>query len=719
MPRFGRRQILKATAVVGSGLAIGIGWSRYGRHHPGVARADPLATVAVPGEDNAWIRIAPDNMISIAISRSEMGQGVETALAMIVAEELEADWARIDTRWAPSDPVFGGQHTAASSSIRELWLPLREVAASARTMLIAAAAQLWQVPADECQARQSRIYHPDSRRQLSYGEVADLAATLSIPRRPTLKDPSEFTLIGRRIPRLDSQAKTDGSALFGWDVQVPGMLVATVKRCPVKGGRVADYDATNAESVSGVHAVVVVREPYEAPGKFRPVQPYGLAVVANEYWSSKLGQKALQVSWDYGPNAAYDSAAITRMLASWAANDDAIPIVDRGNIRNIVGKGSKEVSAVYQVPYLAHATMSPMCCTADVRDDGCDVWAPTQSPELAIRMVVRHTGLPRESIRIHKTYLGGGFGRRQRQDYVGEAVQISRSIDRPVKVLWSREDDFQHDYFRPMSYDVLNGWLGDDGFPIGWRHRISSTENTVLSSKGADEVPYLIPHKFVDLARNPIEYPIRVSTWRGVAHSQNAFAVESFVDELAHAGGHDPYAFRQNLLRDAPRHLAVLDLAASRAGWGEAPREGVYRGIAIHENAGSIAAEVAELSVSEQFEVEVHRVTCAIDCGLVINPDGVEAQVEGAIVDGLTTALVSEITIRNGRVQQSNFHDYPLLRMNQIPQIEVYIVPHESPEQISGAGEVGLPPLAPAVANAVFAATGQRVRKLPIRLSGH
>jgi len=583
-------------------------------------------------------------------------------------------------------------------------------------MLIAAAAQTWDVSPEDCTAANNEIIHPDGQERLSFGAVADRAAALPTPEHVTLKEAKKFRIIGRSMPRLDAPGKVDGSAVFGWDVQVPNMLIAAVTRCPVSGGHVASYRSDKAEAVIGVHAVLPIVEPYAPPRIVGSEQPFGLAVVADDYWSAQLGQKALEVSWESGHNAQFDTESITRMLAEWAEGDDASPIVDRGDLGNIGARSAQKYEAIYEVPYLAHTTMSPMSCTADVRENSCEVWAPTQSPDLALKMAKRHSGLPRRAITIHKTYVGGGFGRRQRQDYVGEAVQISRAMKRPVKVLWSREEDIQQDYFRPMSYDIIGAWLDDDGYPIGWRHRIASTENIVLSFGGVDKIPYDIPNKYVDVAKTKIDYPVRVSTWRGVSQSQNAFVMECFLDELARGSGHDPYAYRRHLLQKEPRFLNVLDAVASMAKWEKQLPSELHRGIAIFTCGESIAAEVAEISIGDRNEVKVHRILCAVDCGFVINPDGVQAQIEGAIIDGLTAALYSEITIKNGRVQQSNFHDYPIMRMNQMPEIEIHIIPQESIEHIGGVGEVGLPPVAPAVANAVFAATGEPVRKLPIRL---
>jgi isoquinoline 1-oxidoreductase beta subunit len=712
-----RRKFLGATAIAGAGLGLGIGLYVVDRVRKKSEFAHPLSGDAKTEDTATWVHIAPNNDVTITISRSEMGQGVETALAMLVAEELDADWQTVRTRWATADPAYGNQHTAASSSIHQLWQSLREVGAAARQMLIAAAAQTWGVSAGLCSTDSGEVLHPDGQQRLSFGSLADQAAILELPEYVTLKEPTEFKLIGHSVPRLDIPKKVDGTAIFGWDVQVPGMLIAAITRCPVKGGHIVEYESDAALSIDGVRAVVPVSDPYAPSATQLSERTYGLAVVADNYWAAQSGQRALKITWNNGPNERFDTAAIRRMLMEWAEGSDAQVIVDRGDIESASGGTSQIIKSVYEAPYLAHMTMSPMCCTADVRDDRCEVWAPTQSPDLALRMTRDQTGLSRDAITINKTYLGGGFGRRQRQDYVGEAVQVSKALRRPVKVLWSREEDVRGDFFRPMSYDILNARLDDDGFPIAWQHRISSTEVRVFSSAGSDSIPYDIPNKFVDLATPTSEQPVRVTTWRGVGHSQNAFFVESFLDELAHAGQHDPLDYRRHLLRHEPRYIAVLELAAARAGWNDTLPVNQYRGIAMDNSGGSIAAEIVEVSIDEQQEIKVHKVTCVVDCGMAVNPRGVEAQLEGAIIDGLTAALYSEITIERGRVQQSNFHDYPLMRMNQIPEIDVYIVPNQSPDLISGVGEVGLPPVAPAIANAVFAATGKRIRKLPIRLN--
>ncbi len=717
LANFTRRRFIGISVVAGAGLALGFGRPILQRFRNRYESVDPLGTNESGGDIEPWIRISPDNTITLTVSRSEMGQGVETALAMIVADELRADWSTMRTRQATSSPAYGNQHTAASSSVRQLWTPLREIAATARQMLVQAASEKWNVDANLCTVIDSHILHPDGTTQITFGAIAEKATQQPIPADVQLIPIEQFKIVGHPVPRIDVPAKVDGTAIFGWDVQIPRMQIAAATRCPVKGGRVASFDSTQALMIDGVTSVVPISDPYWDTAESPNDAPYALAVVGNSYWAVKKGQEALKISWDEGVNATFDSESIGAMLTSWAENDGGDIVVDRGDIDLATAGSTSMHEAMYQVPYLAHTTMSPTCCTANVRSNKCDIWAPTQSPDLAVRMVRKFVDIPRHAITINKTYLGGGFGRRQRQDYVGEAVQISKAIKAPVKLLSSREEDIQNDFFRPMSRDKISAWLSNEGYPIGWRHRTASTDNHVLSSGGVDSVPYSIAHKRVIRAKPEVESPVRVTTWRGVAHSQNAFVTECFMDELAWKAGQDPFEYRRQLLSNAPRFLRVLELAALKSNWASVPEDGIYRGIAIHACGGSIAAQVVEISIDEQMAVHVHKITCAVDCGFAVHPNGVEGQVVGAIIDGLNATLQAEVTIQDGRVQQSNFHDYPQLRIHQIPTIEVHLVEQQSPDLIGGAGEVGLPPVAPAVTNAVFAATGKRIRSLPIRLT--
>lgn len=664
-------------------------------------------------ELHPYISIARDGTIIVVLDRVEMGQGVATALPTLVAEELEVDIGQIRLEFAPADPryintMIGSQATGGSTSVRSSWEKLRRAGATVREMLIAAAAQDWGVPASECRAEGGAVVHRPSGRRLGYGALAARAAQLPIPRSVPLKDPADFRLIGKALPRLDTLDKITGRAVFGTDVKVPGMLVAVVARCPVFGGRLRDFDARRALAVRNVRHVVPIES--------------GVAVVAVDSWSALRGRDALKVRWDEGPYAGLSSARISRMFRA-AVQQPAAVARSEGDVDRAFRAPRKKVEATYELPYLAHATPEPMNCTAHVRPDGCDIWVPTQAPDGAQRVAAKITGLPHGAIKVHGTYIGGGFGRRFEQDFVAEAVQISKAVGAPVQVLWTRKDDLQHDFYRPASFHRLRAALDKDGLPLAWTHRIAcpsmlARETADGTSGGVDEgavdgavdLPYAIPNLRIDYVAQEPWVPI--GAWRSVGHSQNAFAVECFIDELAAAANQDPYQLRRELLRNAPRHRAVLDLAARKGDWGDPLPPGRGRGIAFHASFGSLVAMVIEVTVTPEAGVRVGRVVCALDCGMVVNPDIVEAQMEGSVVFGLSAALKGEITIRKGRVVQQDIHDYPALRMHETPPIEVHILPSQEPP--GGVGEPGVPPVAPALANAVFAATGKRIRKLPI-----
>jgi len=702
-----RRALLKGGLAAGAGLAVGFPLLD-GRRPVRAARA---TRVFAP---SAWIRVHPDGAVVIVNPHSEMGQGTLTSVAMIVADELEADWARVRVEQAPADPAYGNpmfggtQLTAGSTSIRGSWMLWRRAGGAAREMLVAAAAKEWDAPLEEAHAEHGAVHHRPTGRRLTYGELADRAAALPVPQNPRLKTPDQFRLIGKRVPRLDTLDKVTGRAVYGIDVRVPGMLVATVERCPVFGGTVAGFDATRALAEPGVRRVIKIGS--------------GVAVVADSYWAARRGRGALAVRWDEGPSARLDSALIARTCAELAQQPGAVAR-RHGNAARALREAPRVLEAVYEAPFLAHATMEPMNCTAHVRPDGCDVWVPTQNQTRTQQEAMRITGLPRERVRVHTTFLGGGFGRRSEVDVVTDAVEISKAVGAPVKVIWSREDDIRHDYYRPATYNVLRAALDAHGRPMAWSHRIvgpglliqrgmvppHAVDRTMV--EGAANLPYGIPNLQVEFRHR--DFGVPVGFWRSVGASQNAFVTESFIDELAHAAGRDPYEYRRALLGRASRHRGVLQLAATKAGWATPPPPGRHRGIAVAFSYGSWCAQVAEVSVAPDGTVRVHRVVAAIDCGVAINPDQVVAQVEGGIVYGLTAALGGEITIQNGRVRQSNFHDYPLLRIDGMPAIEVHVVPSAEPP--GGVGEPGVPPIAPAVTNAVFAATGRRVRRLPIR----
>jgi len=698
-----RREFLHVAGAAGASLVIGF-------TIPGCAPGG--APPGPPLEPNAWLRIGTDESILVIVDRSEMGQGVTTSLPMLLAEELEADWSKVRIEFAPADPkynnlLFGMQGTGGSSSVRAAFTALRQAGAAAREVLIDAAAQTWSVDRAECHAENGAVVHSGGRR-LTYGHLVATAATLPVPADPPLKESADWKIIGTRVPRLDTPIKVDGSAEFGIDVTLPGMLTAVVARCPVFGGKVASFDAAAAQAVPGVRQVVQIAS--------------GIAVVADGYWPAKVGRDALQISWNEGATAAASSAGISRLLAERAGRPGVRARHD-GTPDAALSVAARRLEAVYETPFLAHATMEPMNAAAHVRPDGVDIWAPTQFQTGAHQLGAAIGGVPLEQVKVHTTYLGGGFGRRFELDFIQEALETSKAVGAPVKVVWSREDDTRHEFYRPASYHRLSAGLDGGNRPVAWTHRVVAPSimirlfpGTVQNNldgeavEGAVEMPYAVPNVHVDYVMADTGIP--VGFWRSVNHSYNAFAVESFIDELAHAANQDPYEYRRGLLANAPRYIRVLELAATKAGWGSALPDGVFRGIAVHKAFESYVAQVAEVSVGADGTVRVHRVVCAIDCGPVVNPDSVEAQMQSGIVYGLTAALYGEIGIADGRVVQGNFHDYPMLLMGAMPRVETHIVP--STDSQGGVGEPGTPPIAPAVCNAIFAATGKRIRKLPV-----
>jgi isoquinoline 1-oxidoreductase subunit beta len=715
-----RRGFLKTSAAVGGGLVVAF-------YVPGVeAVLSAQAPKPQPLLPFAYVKIAPDETVTIVANHSEMGQGVYTSLPMLLNEELQADWTRIRVESAPVDPtynhpVFGMQMTGGSTTTAAEWDHYRQLGAAARVVLIGAAAQQWKVDASTCRVEKGVVIHGPTSKRATFGSLAAAAATLPVPADIPLKDPKNFTLIGKPTRRLDTPSKTNGSAQFGLDVVLPGMLTAVIARSPVFGGKVASFDAAEAQQVPGVKAVVQV--------------PTGVAVIAERFWPAKLGRDKLKIKWDEGENA---SISTTKMLADFSAQSASPGALAKkiGDPQSALASAAKKITAEYDVPYLAHAMMEPLNCVVDLRADSCEIWTGTQFETVDRANAAKTAGLAPEKVQIHTTLLGGGFGRRANpaSDFVIEAVQVAKVAKAPVKVVWTREDDTQGGWYRPMWHDRFAAGLDASGNPVAWTHTIvgqSIMAGTPFeaftikdgvdsaSVEGAADLLYGIPNLQVDLHSPKIGVPVQ--WWRSVGHSHTGFSVEAFFDEVAHAGGKDPYHLRRALLAKEPRMLAVLDLAAEKAGWGKAGSaskplpKGVGRGIATHFSFDSYVAQVVEASVDGDGNVRVHRVVCAVDCGRVVNPDTVSAQMEGGINFGLTAALKTEITLENGRVQQSNFNDYPMLRMSEAPAIEVFIVPSE--EKPTGVGEPSVPPVAPALSNAIFAATGKRVRRLPIRAS--
>jgi CO/xanthine dehydrogenase Mo-binding subunit len=712
-----RREFVK-TGVIASGLVLAI-------QVPALARSglNAVARATATLSPSAFLQITPAGDVILWLTKSEMGQGVRTSLPMIVAEELEVPLASIRVEQASADPKFGDQLTAGSSSVSGMWEPLRTAAAQAREMLVGAASRTWGVPAAECVADGGVVLHAGSGRRSGYGELVAVAAALKVPDKPRLKDPATFRLLGRSTRQLDGATKVDGSARYGIDVRLPGMLFACVARCPVFGRELTGHDAARARAVPGVTDVVPLESGTLLMDGFWKYQlPGAVAVLAENSWAAIQGCKALDCRWDEG--SGLDSAQLSRMFRDRAAQSGTLGRND-GDAPAALERAAKVLEATYEVPFHAHATMEPMNCTAHVRAGACDIYAPTQYPTGVQQLAERLTGLPAEAVTVHTTLMGGGFGRRSEMHWVIDAIRTSKVVGRPVQVIWTRENDLQHDNYRPASYHVLRAGLTPAGKLIAWTHRVVAPSvigwhaPAIMSSPdqpagealdGAAELPYAIPNIRVDYC--PVNTPVPVGWWRSVYASQNCFANETFLDEVARSAGRDPLELRRTLLADSPRFLKVLELAAEKAGWGTALPPGRSRGIAIHHFfSDTIVAEVAEVSV-ESNGVRVHRVVCAVDCGMAINPHAVVAQMEGGIVYGLSAALNGAITLEGGRVKQSNFHDYPVLRMSAMPRVDVHIV--ESTETPKGAGEPAVPPIAPAVANAVAAATGRPVRALPI-----
>jgi len=702
-----RRNFLKVSATGGAVL--------FSVCIPGLRGAATLEAANGVFEPNVWVKIGADDSTTITLSMLEMGQGVMTSMPMLVAEELDLDWNKVKTVWAPADPRYGNpnfggaQLTAGSNSVRGMWKLLREAGASARSMLITAAAQTWNVPENTCTTDKGEVIHAASNRRLRYGALVDKAAVVPVPKTVSLKSPKDFKIAGKSLPRLDIPEKVNGTAGFGLDVQRPGMLIARVVRCPVFGGKVASFNADKAKALPGVRNVVKISS--------------GIAVVADNYWAASKGVEALVVTWDEGPLKTLNSADIMKKYVALAEQPGKVARND-GDAPAALKSNAKSFERSFELPFLAHATMEPMNCTADVRANSCDVWVPTQGQTASHEAAMAASGLKADAVNIHTTYLGGGFGRRGEADFVTDAVETSKAVGKPVKVVWTREDDMQHDYYRPVTYLKMSGALDASGKPTVFMQRIvqqsllkklgSLPPDGVdrISVDGSATLPYDIPNIRVEYTETDPGIPY--GFWRSVGCSVQGYVVEAFIDEMAKAAGKDPYQFRRDLLGKQPRHRAVLDLVAEKSGWTKPLPAGRGRGIAMMEAFGSILAQVAEVSVTNNA-VKVHKVWCAVDCGWVINPDTVKAQMEGGTLFGLTAALKGEITIQNGRVVQRHFNDYPVIRHNEAPEVEVHLV--SSTETPGGIGEPSTAIAAGALVNAVAAVTGKRIYKLPIRLA--
>jgi isoquinoline 1-oxidoreductase beta subunit len=703
-----RRSFLARMSAVGGGLTL--------------ALAIPFAPAEAgeAAEVTAWLTIRPDDTVIIRIARSEMGQGVVTGLAMLVAEELECDWARVRGEFITPEEnmrrgrVWGDLSTGASRSIAMSQLYLRRAGATAREMLIAAAAARWDVPAAQCHARKSVVTHGPTGRTVAFGAVAAAAAALPPPAEVKLKEPGEWKLIGKPLHRLDVPDKVTAQPIYAIDVRLPDMLYAAIAQCPVFGGALKSVDESAIAAMPGVRRVVRM--------------PDAVAVIADSWWRAKRALEALPVSWDDRGNGRLSSADIAEKVRGGLAATDAKVGRSDGDFASAIARATRRIEADYTVPFLAHATMEPQTCTAHVKPDGVEVWVPTQDATTALVTAALAAGVSNDKVIVHRTLLGGGFGRRGTiQEFVRQAVMIAKDVPQPVKLVWTREEDTRHDFYRPFGMARLTAGLDADGMPVALRIRLAGPSFVagIVASFGKnvvdrsylsgllEEMPYEVPNYLVDYAVR--QTPVPLGVWRAINYTQNAFYKECFVDEMAHAAGIDPYHYRRRLLRDNPKNLAVLDAAAQQAGWDQPLPAGMYRGIALNEACGSYCAQVVEISLADGA-LRVHRVVSAIDSGYVVNPLSIEMQTEGAVIYALTAALDGEITIKNGGAEQSNFDDYPMLRMAEAPKVETVLKP--SGGFWGGVGEPAVPPLAPALCNAVFAATGRRIRSLPLKNHG-
>ncbi|MCU7930233.1 MAG: xanthine dehydrogenase family protein molybdopterin-binding subunit [Candidatus Thiodiazotropha sp. (ex Codakia rugifera)] len=718
-----RRRFLTESVAAAAGLTLGVlPIAGAGMRESGPGLAGSVPAEAGDFQPNAFLRIGRDNSITVISKHLEMGQGTYTGMATLVAEELDADWEQVRVEGAPADAaryrnLFWGeaQGTGGSTAIANSWTQMRKAGAAARQMLVEAAAERWQVKPAEIDVKAGVVSHAASGKKARFGELADAAAEQPVPQDVLLKDQDEFRLIGKRMPRKDSPEKIDGSAKFTIDVRLPNMVTAVVAHPPRFGAKVRSFDAAGAKAMPGVKHVVQI--------------PAGVAVVAGDYWSAKRGRDALQVEWDESNAFSMSSKQILEQYRALAKGPGTVGR-NQGDTAGALAKAAKVMEAEYSVPYLAHAPMEPMDCVVRIDASGCEIWNGEQMNTGDQHAVAGVLGIKPEQVRINMLYAGGSFGRRAnpKADYVLEAVHIAKALKSgvPVKMIWSREDDMRAGFYRPLYLHRLRAGLNDDNQPTAWQQRIvgqsimagTAFESMMIkegvdqtSVEGAANLPYTLDNIQIDLHSPRLQVPVQ--WWRSVGSTHTAFAVECFVDELAEAAGKDPVAFRRSYLKGHPRHLGVLNLAVEKAGWSEPMGPGRGRGVAVHESFNSYVAQVAEVTVRRGV-IYVERVVIAVDCGIPINPDVIEAQMQGGMGYGLAATLASELTFKDGRVEQSNFHDYLSLRIDQMPEVEVYIVPSTEPP--TGVGEPATPVIAPAVANAVYAATGQRLRQLPLRV---
>jgi isoquinoline 1-oxidoreductase beta subunit len=713
-PGMQRRDFLKFSVAASGGLLIGF-------YLPGVSKRASAQESAKAFMPNAFVLIGTDERVSVIVNHSEMGQGVYTSLPMLLAEELDADWSKVGFESAPVDPkynhpAFGMQMTGGSSSVWSGLEQFRQAGAAARAMLVAAAAQRWKRDPTSCRTESGAVFDA-SNRKLTYGQLVADAAKLNPPEHVQLKDPKNFKLIGKPIRRLDTSVKLNGKAVFGLDVALPGMLTAVIARPPIFGAKVKSLDVSKASSMPGVRKIAQV--------------PSGVAVVADTFWQAKVARDALRVEWDEGAMRTFSTTQLMQQFRERAKSPGA-SVRKEGDAATALAGAAKKIEAVYEVPYLSHLMMEPLNCVVDLHEGSCEVWTGSQFQTIDRAAAAKTAGLPNEKVQLHTTFLGGGFGRRAtpQSDFVVEAVHVAKAIGPPakVKVVWTREDDMQGGWYRPAFLHAIEGGIDAEGNPVSLTSRsvgqsimagtpfeammLKGKQYDPASIEGIDDIPYTIPNLAIESHRADVNVPVQ---WlRSVGHSHTAFAVECFIDELAGLAGKDPYQFRRGLLSKQARYLGVLDLAAQKSGWGKPLPKGMGRGIAVHFAFGSYLAHVAEVSVTDG-KIRVHRMVCAVDCGQYVNPYIISAQIEGGAIFGASAALFQELTFENGRLQQTNFNTFPVMRMNECPEIETYIV--ESNEKSGGIGEPGVPCAAPAIANALFAVTGKRIRRLPIRLS--